>query len=170
MKLEVQEIQGKACLTDFHGMSLTRDKMCHMIKKKHSLIEVRADCKTNDGYVVRLFVVAFTKRVQDAQVKQFTYAQTAQIKRIRKRVQTVLTTEVANGPLRELVSALTVDKIEGQIKTATNRIFPLDPVHIYKAKLIKKPKLDIAKLMEIHDKEGDDGVAVDAAPEDAEAK
>merc|ERR1712224_406083 len=75
------EIQGKNCLTDFHGMSITRDKMCYLVKKKHTLIEVEANCKTTDGYVVRVFVIAFTKRVQDHQVKQFCYAQTRRSER-----------------------------------------------------------------------------------------
>merc|ERR1719454_1364380 len=94
IKLEIQEIQGKNCLTDFHGMGITRDKLCHLIKKKHTTIEVQADCKTADGYVVRLFVIAFTKRME-GQVGQLCYAQTAQIKKIRKKMQAVLQGETA---------------------------------------------------------------------------
>jgi len=169
VKLEIQEIQGKNCLADFHGLCLTRDKMCQMIKKKHSLIEAQADCKTNDGYTVRIFCIAFTKEVKDFQVKVFTYAQTAQIRRIRKRMINVMQQEVANGGLKNLVQSLVVDKIESHMKTATSRIFPLDPIHIHKVKIIKKPKLDITKLMEIHDRDTDEGVAV-ANNESEEAK
>jgi len=162
IKLEVQEIQGKNCLTDFNGLSLTRDKMCQMIKKKHSLIEAVVDCKTTDGYIIRVFVIAFTKDVKDHQVSMFTYAQSAQIKKIRKKIVNVLQTEVAQGPLSQFVKHLLVDKIESDIKNATNRIYPLDPVVIQKVKIIKKPKMDITKLMEIHDKAADDdGIAVD---------
>jgi len=169
IKLEIQEIQGKNCLTDFHGMSITRDRMCYLIKKKHSLIEAQADCKTADGYVVRLFCVAFTKRVQDSQVKQLCYAQSAQIKRIRKKMQQVLQTEIAKGSLNDMVKGLQVEKFELAMKAATNRIFPLDPLCIHKAKIIKKPKLDIVKLMEIHDKStGDEGVSIDNQVAEAE--
>jgi small subunit ribosomal protein S3Ae len=165
VKLEVQEIQGRNCLTDFHGMSLTRDKMCQMIRKKHSLIETVADCKTTDGYVVRLFVIAFTKAQKD-QVSVFCFAQSAQIKKIRAKITSVLQGEVSRITLSELVKHLLVDKIEKDIITATTRIFPLEPVHIQKVKIVKKPKMDITKLMEIHDKAGDDdGFAVDEAPE-----
>lgn len=163
IKLEIQEIQGKNCLTDFHAMSLTRDKISAMIKKKHSLIEARADCRTADGYTVRLFCLAFTKEVKDFQVKQFTYAQTGQVRRIRKKMVQVLQQEVAQGNLKNLVQGLVVDKLESAIKHATSRIYPLDPIHIHKVKIVKKPKLDITKLMEVHEK--DDGVAVNESEE-----
>lgn len=32
-KLIAEDVQGKNCLTNFHGMDLTRDKMCSMVKK-----------------------------------------------------------------------------------------------------------------------------------------
>lgn len=165
VKLVVEEIQGKSCLTDFHGMSLTRDKMCQLMKKKHSIVEAHADCKTTDGYTVRLFALGFTKR-DEFQEKIFTYAQTAQLRKIRKRMVQVMQQEVGKGQLRETVKALIVGKIETAMKQQTTRIFPLEPVHIVKAKIVKKPKMDIVKLMEIHEKgEMDEGVAVEEEPE-----
>nr|XP_014995877.1 40S ribosomal protein S3a-like [Macaca mulatta]XP_015307153.2 40S ribosomal protein S3a-like [Macaca fascicularis] len=29
-----EDVQGKNCLTDFHGMDLTHDKICSMVKKR----------------------------------------------------------------------------------------------------------------------------------------
>jgi len=166
VKLEVQEIKGKACLTDFHAMSLTRDKMCQLMKKKHSIVEAFADCKTSDGYVVRLFALGFTKR-HEFQEKIFTYAQSAQLKKIRKRMVQVMKSEVENKGLQDCVRALLLGTIENTIKQHTQRIFPLEPVHIIKAKMGKKPKMDIVKLMEIHEKGGDadEGMAVEEEPE-----
>merc|ERR1712203_252986 len=65
IKLCVEEVQGRNCLTDFHGMTLTRDKICALIRKWHTLIEANVDVKTTDGFLVRLFVIAFTKRRPD---------------------------------------------------------------------------------------------------------
>jgi small subunit ribosomal protein S3Ae len=170
IKLEVQEIQGKSCLTDFHGMSITRDRMCYLIKKRHSLIDVVADVKTTDGFTVRMFAMAFTKK-NDGQVKCYTYAQTAQIKKMRKRMIQVMQSEAAKGQLSDLVKGLVVEKFENAMKAATQRIFPLDPLCIHKVKVVKKPKMHIVKLMEIHEKSGaDDSAVVDDSNQDAEAK
>merc|ERR1712060_364097 len=90
IKLCIEEVQGRNCLTDFHGLTLTRDKLCSLIRKWHTLIEAHADVKTTDGYLVRLFVIAFTQRRQD-QVKTNCYAQSAQIRKIRKRMVAIMT-------------------------------------------------------------------------------
>jgi len=166
--LEIQEIQGKSCMTDFHGMTLTRDKMCQLMKKKHSIVEAFADCKTTDGYVIRLFALGFTKRMPN-QEKTFCYAQTAQLRKIRKRMVQIMQAEVAKGQLRDCVKSLVVDKLCDEMKKQTTRIFPLEPVHIIKAKMIKKPKLDIVKLMENFEK-GDIDVGTSLTVEDAEAQ
>lgn len=39
-KLITEDVQGKNCLTNFHGMDLTRDKMCSMVKKWQVIMRV----------------------------------------------------------------------------------------------------------------------------------
>lgn len=38
-KLITEDVQGKNCLTNFHGMDLTRDKMCSMVKKWQVMLQ-----------------------------------------------------------------------------------------------------------------------------------
>jgi small subunit ribosomal protein S3Ae len=167
-KLEVIETQGKNCLTDFHSMGFTRDKLCSLMKKKHTLIEAFADCKTTDGYVVRLFCMALTARLQN-QTSVFTYAQTSAVRKIRKKMVETMQKKVADGMMRDTVKNLCADTIETDITKHCMRIFPLRDVHIFKAKILKKPKMDIVKLMEIHTNATDDGAPV-AKDEDPESK
>jgi len=157
IRLCVEEVQGRNCLTDFHGLSLTRDKECSLIRKWQSLIEAHTDVKTTDGYLVRLFVIAFTKRRQD-QVKTNCYARSAQIRKIRKRMVDIMTQEAGKVLLRDLVKKLIPDAIGIEIEKQTQGIYPLTNAMVRKVKVLKKPKFDITKLMEVHG-EGDDGDA-----------
>merc|ERR1712166_421198 len=83
IKLQVEEVKGYDCFTNFNGLSIARDKMCTLVKKWHSLIEAFVQAKTSDGYLVRLFAIAFTRR-QNRQVKATCYAKASQVKAIRQ--------------------------------------------------------------------------------------
>jgi len=164
VKLCVEEVQGRNCLTDFHGMELTRDKHQGLIRKWHTLIEAHCDIKTTDGYLVRMFCLAFTKRHKDAaghddQMKTNCYAQSSQIRRIRTKMVQVMTAEASKVQLRELVKKLIPESISKGIEKSTMGIFPLQDVLIRKVKILKKPKFDVTKLMELHG-DGDDDVGV----------
>merc|ERR1712085_22260 len=165
VRLCVEEIQGRNCLTDFHGMELTRDKLNSLLRKWHTLIEAHVDVKTTDGYVVRMFCLAFTMR-RPGQERNNCYAQTAQIRKIRKKMVEIMTGEVNKVQLRDLVRKLIPESIGKQIEKETQGIFPLKDVHIKK---LKKPKFDIAKLMEMHSGGDDAGVEM-LRPEEDEAK
>merc|ERR1711865_1242966 len=161
---------GRNCLTDFHGLSLTRDKLCSLIKKWQTLIEAHVDVKTTDGYTVRMFCIAFTKKRQD-QVKNNCYAQTAQIRKIRRKMVEIMANEAGKVQLRDLVKKLIPESIGKEIEKHTQSIFPLKDVLVRKVKILKKPKFDIAKLMEMHTDTGDnDAGAAFGRPEDDAAK
>merc|ERR1712066_496695 len=168
VKLCIEDVQGRNCLTDFHGMELTRDKQCALIRKWHTLIEAHADVKTTDGYMVRIFVIAFTKRRVD-QAKTNCYAQSAQIRKIRRKMVEIMANEAGKCQLRELVKKLIPEVIGKEIEKQTQGIFPLKDVLVRKVKLIKKPKFDITKLMELHGDGGDDAGVEMLRPEAEEA-
>merc|ERR1719323_2965740 len=159
IRLCIEEVQGRNCLTDFHGLSLTRDKECSLIRKWQTLIEAHTDVKTTDGFLVRLFVIAFTKRRPD-QVSTKCYAQSAQIRRIRKKMTEIMANEAGKVQLRDLVKKLIPESIGKEIEKQTQSVYPLKDVHVRKVKIMKKPKFDITKLMEVH---GDDGGDAGAA-------
>eukprot|EP00932_Pfiesteria_piscicida_P000025 SRR837773.10020.p3 GENE.SRR837773.10020~~SRR837773.10020.p3 ORF type:complete len:137 (-),score=94.64 SRR837773.10020:69-437(-) len=97
----------------------------------------------------------------DNQVSTNCYAQSAQIRKIRKKMMEIMTKEAGTVQLRELVKKLIPESIGKEIEKQTQSIFPLKDVHIRKVKIVKKPKFDITKLMEMHgDGDGDAGVAM----------
>jgi len=170
IKLCIEEVQGRSCLTDFYGLDLTRDKLCSLIRKWHNLVEANVDVKTTDGYTVRMFAIAFTKR-RPEQVRNNTYAQSAQLRKIRKKMVEIMTNEAGKCQLRELVKKLIPESIGKEIEKQTQGIFPLSNALIRKVKVLKKPKFDITKFMELHQDSGgdmDEGAAF-GRPEGEEA-
>merc|ERR1712173_576854 len=120
--------------------------------------------------MVRLFVIAFTKKRPD-QVRTNCYAQTAQIRKIRKKMVDIMAKEAGTVQLRELVKKLIPESIGKEIEKQTQGIFPLKDVLVRKVKILKKPKFDITKLMEIHQDSGDhDAGAAFGRPENEDAK
>uniref|UniRef100_UPI00358EF568 small ribosomal subunit protein eS1-like n=1 Tax=Myxine glutinosa TaxID=7769 RepID=UPI00358EF568 len=105
--LIVEDVQGKNCLTNFHGMDLTCDKLCSMVKKWQTLIEDHVDVKTTDGYLLQLFSIGFTKK-RPNQIRKTSYAQHQQVRAIRG--------------LKEVVNKLIPDSIGKDIDKACPRM------------------------------------------------
>ncbi len=160
IKLCCEDVQGTSILTNFHGMDLTRDKLCFLIKKWQSLIEARVDLRTSDGYYLRFFCIGFTKK-QENQTKQTCYAKSAQIRAIRKKMIDIMHQECSDIELKDIVLKLIPEAISQEIQKACQSIFPLQNVYIRKCKVLKKPKFDLVKLMEVHTGGEDAGVAID---------
>lgn len=177
-RLRVEEVAGTNCLTNFYGMDLTSDKLRSLVKKWHSLIEAFTDVKTSDGYIVRLFVIGFTKR-RPNQIRKTSYAQSAQVRAIRKKMVDIIQREASTVDLNELVSKLIPETIGKEIEREAEGIYPLQNVLIRKVKMMRSPKVDVNKLLELHGGAeaasissqvgADTGKAVDAAPAAAAA-
>jgi hypothetical protein len=73
-----------------------------VVRFLQSTIECQVDVTTTDGYKLRMFCLAFTKKRQN-QLKKTTYAQSAQIKAIRARKTQIMTKEASNCDLKDLV-------------------------------------------------------------------
>jgi small subunit ribosomal protein S3Ae len=207
IKLKVEDIDGKNLLTNFHGMDFTTDKLKSLIKKWQSLIEGFADVKTTDGYVLRIFVIGFTKKTK-FQICKTSYAQSAQVRfsqpshslapaecnivvrfsptspaayflcssvllflmltshssrpfcffanhvnqkrAIRAKMVDIIDREAGNCSLQELVMKFISDSIAKEIENSCQKIYPMHDVNIRKVKILKKPKFDVSRLLEIH--------------------
>lgn len=159
LKLRVAQTKNQMCYLDFHGMELTRDRTCSLLKKWVTLVEAATDIKTNDGFVFRVFGMALTKK-QEGQCKKTAYAKTSQVKRIRQRMIEIMNNELGDKGTKEFVSRILVDKCGDAFKKHLAFIFPIKDACIRKVKLIKRPnKEDLRRINELH---------TDVAPEMAD--
>jgi len=155
IRLVAEEIQGRNVLTNYHGLDITTDKLRSLVKKWQTLIEAAVEVKTTDNYMLRVFCIAFTKKSAN-QVSKTSYAQSAQIRQIRAKMTAIIQREASTCDLKELFQKLIPEAIGREIEKTCTAIYPLHNVFIRKVKILKKPKVDIGKLLELH---GDVGVS-----------
>ena len=129
VKLRIDEVQGKNCLTNFHGLDFTSDKLRSLVRKWQSLIEANLTVKTTDDYLIRMFAIAFTKR-RPNQIKKTTYAASSQIRAIRKKMVEIIQREASSCTLSQLTTKLIPEVIGREIEKATQGIYPLQNVRL----------------------------------------
>ena len=115
------------------------------------MIEAHVDVKTTDGYLLRLFCIAFTKK-QKGQVRKTSYAQASHVRQIRKKMFEIMTQEVVSSNLKEVVAKLIPDTIGKSIEKSCQTIFPIGNVFINKVKVVKAPKFDMQRLVDAHER------------------
>jgi small subunit ribosomal protein S3Ae len=167
IRLRIEDTQGKVCLTNFHGMDITVDRLRSLVKKWSTLIETPVDVRTTDGYQLRVFVLAFTAR-RPNQLRKTSYCMSSQEKAIRAKM-TAIVTKAAACDLKDLVKKFIPELIGKEVLKACEGTYPLKDVLVRKVKVLKTPKLDLGRLMEIHEGGAADIGAPVAAPAPVEA-
>ncbi|KAK6130233.1 hypothetical protein DH2020_036043 [Rehmannia glutinosa] len=131
IRLRAEDVQGKNVLTNFWGMDFTTDKLRSLVRKWQSLIEAHVDVKTTDSYTLRLFCIAFTKKRVNQQ-KRTCYAQSSQIRQIRRKMREIMVNQSQSCDLKDLVQKFIPESIGKEIEKATSSIYPLQNVFIRK--------------------------------------
>lgn len=126
------------CRTSFNGLDLTRDKFSSLIKKWHTVVETYSDLKTQDGFYLRIFVVAFSRKIK-SQVKKFTYLKSSQIRSIRRKMNEIIIKEGLKSTMKDLIGKFISEKIAEEIKKVCSKIFPLQNIFVRKVKVLQRP-------------------------------
>ncbi|KAM9201058.1 small ribosomal subunit protein eS1-like [Dugong dugon] len=158
-KLVTEDVQSKNCLTNFHGMDLTCDKTSSMVKKWQTMTEAYVDVKTIDGHLLHLVCVFFTKK-HNNQIRKMSYAHHQQVRQIRKKMIEIMTREVQTNDLKEVINKLITDSIGKDIEKTCQSIYPLHDAFVRKVKILKKPKFELRKIMELHGEGSSSGKAI----------
>ncbi|KAF5950761.1 hypothetical protein HYC85_012754 [Camellia sinensis] len=151
IRLRAEDVQGKNVLTNFWGMNFTTDKLRSLVRKWQTLIEAHVDVKTTDSFTLRMFCIGFTKKRPNQQ-KRTCYAQSSQIRQNLNPPEDEGDhgNQAQSCDLKELVLKFIPESIGREIEKATTSIYPLQNVFIRKVKILKAPKFDLGKLMEVH--------------------
>lgn len=89
------------------------------------------------SYILRMFCIAFTKRDKSQKDNPVAtaYAQTAQIRQIRKKMVEIMTRESVTCDLKELVNKFILKLMSDEITKSCKSIYPLQDVYIRKVRI-----------------------------------
>jgi len=155
LKFEVQEVQGRNLLTQFHGMEMANDKLRSLFRKWCTTVESVVEAKTADGYTLRLFLIAFTAR-QKNQLSKNCYGNQHLLKWARARMTNIIQKKFAKLSINDAVTSMTNDALVATLTSRCNPIIPLRDIKIRKVKVLRTPVLDIKTLSDAHG--GESGV------------
>ena len=110
IKLIVDQTEGRQAITSFYGVDTTRDELCSLIKKRKTLIEAISDVKSQDGYVLRIFVISFT-RESGSQKSKTNYALSSQQKIIRRKINEIIAKEVSKANATQILNLFTSEVV-----------------------------------------------------------
>lgn len=171
IKMQVEEVKSGNCYTSFYGIDMVREKLYYFLRKKMSLIDCFCDVKTQDGYILRVFITTFTAR-KSGQVKNNTYAKSSQIRAIRKIFTKILSKSAQVSQINDYTANILNNTSAEKLQAKGSVIFPLGHVLIRKVKVLKKCKIDVNKLVNEANTKRDETVKkhVDQTAETTEAR
>jgi len=144
--MQIEEVKSSSCYTSWYGLTMIKEKLYTFLRKKMSLIDVVADVKTQDGYILRCLVTTFTSRKQ-GQLRSNTYAKHSQIRAIRKVFVKYLAKVAASSTIGDFASSVIGESLSLKLAERGKKIFPLSTVLVRKVKVLKKSKIDVNKLV-----------------------
>ena len=135
VKLIVEDADGKSkiAMTNFYGLECTRDYLCSLIRKWHTLIDTFVDCKTDDGFLMRFFIVGFTSKYYYTQKKATCFANRSQVKQMRAIMTKIITRVCKASSLKDLVGKVLGNEITNEIAQKCKHNFPLRKCHYQKS-------------------------------------
>lgn len=146
IRMQVEEVKGSACYTSFYGINIIREKLYNYLRKRMTLIDVVADVKTQDGYILRTLITTFTAK-KLGQVKNNTYAKHSQVRAIRKAFVKYITRRASTSTIGDFAQNVINEDISQKLLDKGKKIYPLSHVLLRKVKVLKKAKVDINKLI-----------------------
>jgi len=132
----------KAVVAIPHGVRPTKSFIFSNMRKRVSTIDTWVDCKTTDGYTVRVMMKVLTMRNPMA-VKLSAYAKSSQKKRIRIRLRETCKAVCSEKSLAAIVDDMVSSKdLNTALDAATRSIYPLNPdTYMYRLRIIKEPPI-----------------------------
>lgn len=126
----VTKIDGNKAFTTFRGHEYAREYMRSLVRRGSSMVGLIKDYTTRDGYLIRIYVIAFTQGRINSSRKH----------KVREVADKILQDKAAALDYEQLVQEMVLNKTASEIFAEAKKINMLRHLGIRKTKLLKAPK------------------------------
>ncbi|MDG6933894.1 MAG: 30S ribosomal protein S3ae [Nitrososphaerota archaeon] len=136
---KIAEVEGETAYTIFKGHEYSREFIKSLVRRGSSMINFISDYRTRDGYVVRVYVSAFTQGRVNSSKKSS----------MRKAADSVLKEKAASLPYDQFIQEVVLGKLGADVFGEAKKVAALRHMDIRKTKLISMPEETRKKKEEI---------------------
>ncbi len=126
----VTKIDGNKAFTTFRGHEYAREYMRSLVRRGSSMVGLIKDYTTRDGYLIRIYLIAFTQGRINSSRKH----------KVREVADKILREKAAALDYEQLVQEMVLNKTASEIFAEAKKINMLRHLGIRKTKLLKAPK------------------------------
>ncbi len=126
----VTKIDGNKAFTTFRGHEYAREYMRSLVRRGSSMVGLIKDYTTRDGYLIRIYLIAFTQGRINSSRKH----------KVREVADKILQEKAAALDYEQLVQEMVLNKTASEIFAEAKKINMLRHLGIRKTKLLKAPK------------------------------
>ena len=127
MYFQINEVDGKTAHTIFKGHEYSRDYLRSLVRRRTTKVDGLFKITTKDGYILRVYVSAFT----------LSRVKTSQEKEIRNIMARIMSEKAQTLTVDQFAQEMVLGKIASDIYNDAKKIAPLRHVGIRGSKLIK---------------------------------
>lgn len=143
----VDEIQGANCFTNFYKYELTRDKISGMLRKRQTLIEINTEVKSEDGTILRVFLVVVSKKLPN-QTKLNSYVKHSVCKILRKKMIPEIQSLASKSKCDNFIYDVLTESLQKKLEKLAVKVIPGCMLQVIKIKCVKRGVVDTKKLTE----------------------
>ncbi|MEM3684727.1 MAG: 30S ribosomal protein S3ae [Conexivisphaerales archaeon] len=127
--MKIERVEGDNAYTIFKGHEYSREFMRSLVRRGSSMVNYVSDYKTRDGYVLRIYVIAFTEGRVNGSKKAG----------IRKAADKILKEKASSMTYDQFVQEIVLNKVASDIFNEAKKVTALRHLGIRKTKLILQP-------------------------------
>jgi len=138
IRLRINRIEGKTCLTSFNGLESAREHKMRMVRKRNQKVESIFNTSTKDGWFLKTkFLVILngnTTTTIQTKVRHFVAKQVMEL--------------TGKSTMKELLRRIISTEVQMKIKKEGSKIYPIRFSEVARLKVLRSPEFTVSEPRE----------------------